>query len=95
MADHELFFARVVDVGPGRLREPPLLYSSRLGWRVTGDEAREPGMQRPRRAAGPPAPATTRRWMTPSTSPADDWRTGTYRRVRLGAMTVTESVRDH
>jgi flavin reductase (DIM6/NTAB) family NADH-FMN oxidoreductase RutF len=41
--DHHLFFARVVRVGPGRLREPPLLYSSRLGWRVTGDKAREPG----------------------------------------------------
>lgn len=43
MADHELFFARVVDVGAGRLKEPPLLYSSRLGWRVTGDKARTPG----------------------------------------------------
>ena len=43
MYDHELFFARVVEVGAGRLREPPLLYSSRLGWRVTGDKAREPG----------------------------------------------------
>lgn len=43
MEDHQLFFARVVDVGAGRLREPPLLYSSRLGWRVTGDKAREPG----------------------------------------------------
>ena len=43
MADHELFFARVVEVGAGRLKEPPLLYSSRLGWRVTGDKAREPG----------------------------------------------------
>jgi flavin reductase (DIM6/NTAB) family NADH-FMN oxidoreductase RutF len=43
MIDHELFFARVVEVGAGRLREPPLLYSSRLGWRVTGDRAREPG----------------------------------------------------
>jgi flavin reductase (DIM6/NTAB) family NADH-FMN oxidoreductase RutF len=41
--DHELFFARIVEVGAGRLREPPLLYSSRLGWRVTGDRAREPG----------------------------------------------------
>jgi flavin reductase (DIM6/NTAB) family NADH-FMN oxidoreductase RutF len=41
--DHELFLARVVEVGEGRLREPPLLYSSRLGWRVTGDKAREPG----------------------------------------------------
>lgn len=43
MHDHELFFARVVEVGAGRLREPPLLYSSRLGWRVTGDRARAPG----------------------------------------------------
>jgi flavin reductase (DIM6/NTAB) family NADH-FMN oxidoreductase RutF len=43
MGDHELFFARVVEVGAGRLKEPPLLYSSRLGWRVTGDKAREPG----------------------------------------------------
>jgi len=43
MMDHELFFARVVDVGAGRLKEPPLLYSSRLGWRVTGDKARAPG----------------------------------------------------
>ncbi len=41
--DHELFFARVTEVGPGRLKEPPLLYSSRLGWRITGDKAREPG----------------------------------------------------
>lgn len=43
MADHELFFAQVVEVGAGRLKDPPLLYSSRLGWRVTGDKAREPG----------------------------------------------------
>jgi flavin reductase (DIM6/NTAB) family NADH-FMN oxidoreductase RutF len=43
MVDHDLFFARVVDVGPGRLKDPPLLYSSRLGWRITGDKAREPG----------------------------------------------------
>jgi flavin reductase (DIM6/NTAB) family NADH-FMN oxidoreductase RutF len=43
MVDHHLFFARVVDVGAGRLKEPPLLYSSRLGWRVTGDKARVPG----------------------------------------------------
>jgi 3-hydroxy-9,10-secoandrosta-1,3,5(10)-triene-9,17-dione monooxygenase reductase component len=43
MIDHELFFARVVEVGAGRLKEPPLLYSSRLGWRVTGERAREPG----------------------------------------------------
>jgi len=41
--DHELFFARVTATRDGRLREPPLLYSSRLGWRVTGDKAREPG----------------------------------------------------
>jgi flavin reductase (DIM6/NTAB) family NADH-FMN oxidoreductase RutF len=43
MMDHELFFARVVEVGAGRLKEPPLLYSSRLGWRVTGEKARAPG----------------------------------------------------
>lgn len=41
--DHDLFFARVTDVHAGRLREPPLLYSSRLGWRITGDKAREKG----------------------------------------------------
>ena len=41
--DHDLFFARVVATGEGRLREPPLLYSSRLGWRAAGDPAREPG----------------------------------------------------
>lgn len=44
VADHVLFFARVVAVQPGRLKEPPLLYSSRLGWRIAGDKAREPGM---------------------------------------------------
>jgi 3-hydroxy-9,10-secoandrosta-1,3,5(10)-triene-9,17-dione monooxygenase reductase component len=43
MFDHDLFFARVVEVGAGRLKEPPLLYSSRLGWRVTGEKARAPG----------------------------------------------------
>ncbi|MEN9506372.1 MAG: hypothetical protein RI958_2298 [Actinomycetota bacterium] len=43
MLDHDLFFARVVEVGAGRLKDPPLLYSSRLGWRVCGDKAREPG----------------------------------------------------
>jgi flavin reductase (DIM6/NTAB) family NADH-FMN oxidoreductase RutF len=43
MFDHDLFFARVIEVGAGRLKEPPLLYSSRLGWRVTGDKARQPG----------------------------------------------------
>lgn len=41
--DHHLFFARVTTVGEGRLGEPPLLYSSRLGWRKTGDKAREGG----------------------------------------------------
>lgn len=43
MADHELFFARVAAVRDGRLKEAPLLYSSRHGWRVTGGSAREPG----------------------------------------------------
>jgi len=42
--DHHLFFARVTEVGEfGRLKDPPLLYSSRLGWRVTGDAARTKG----------------------------------------------------
>lgn len=44
MEDHELLFARVTDVLEGRLKEPPLLYSSRLGWRISGDKAREPGV---------------------------------------------------
>jgi flavin reductase (DIM6/NTAB) family NADH-FMN oxidoreductase RutF len=44
MGDHELVFARVDQVLEGRLKEPPLLYSSRLGWRATGDKAREPGV---------------------------------------------------
>ncbi|MCB1016683.1 MAG: flavin reductase [Acidimicrobiales bacterium] len=42
--DHDLFFARVTDAEAGRLGEPPLLYSSRLGWRATGDKARPPGV---------------------------------------------------
>jgi flavin reductase (DIM6/NTAB) family NADH-FMN oxidoreductase RutF len=44
LADHELFFARVVATREGRLKDPPLLYSSRLGWRIAGDKAREPGV---------------------------------------------------
>lgn len=44
MRDHELVFAEVTNVLEGRLREPPLLYSSRLGWRIAGDKAREPGV---------------------------------------------------
>lgn len=42
--DHDLFFARVTAAGTGRLDAPPLLYSSRHGWRLTGDKAREPGV---------------------------------------------------
>ena len=41
--DHDLFFARVVATREGRLGEPPLLYSSRHGWRASGGSAREPG----------------------------------------------------
>jgi flavin reductase (DIM6/NTAB) family NADH-FMN oxidoreductase RutF len=44
MIDHRLLFARVEQVVEGRLREPPLLYSSRLGWRIANDKAREPGV---------------------------------------------------
>jgi flavin reductase (DIM6/NTAB) family NADH-FMN oxidoreductase RutF len=41
--DHDLFFARVTAWEPGRLGEPPLLYSSRLGWRAAGGRVRESG----------------------------------------------------
>lgn len=44
MIDHELIFGRIVANGNGRLGEPPLLYSSRHGWRITGDKARESGV---------------------------------------------------
>lgn len=44
LADHTLFFARVTDVMPGRLGVPPLTYSSRLGWRIASEKAREPGV---------------------------------------------------
>jgi len=44
MADHELFFARVGAYGYGRLKEPPLVYSSRHGWRIASERARERGV---------------------------------------------------
>ena len=44
MIDHELLFGRITANGNGRLGEPPLLYSSRHGWRITGDKARESGV---------------------------------------------------
>lgn len=44
MIDHELIFGRIIANGNGRLGEPPLLYSSRHGWRITGDKARESGV---------------------------------------------------
>lgn len=47
MRDHHLLFADVVEVGYGRVREAPLVYSSRHGWRVASDKARAPG-QSPR-----------------------------------------------
>jgi flavin reductase (DIM6/NTAB) family NADH-FMN oxidoreductase RutF len=43
MRDHDLFFAEVTAYGYGRLKEPTLLYSSRHGWRLLGDRARQPG----------------------------------------------------
>lgn len=43
VADHVLYFATVTDVMPIRLGQPPLTYSSRLGWRVASERAREPG----------------------------------------------------
>jgi len=41
--DHDLVFAEVSSVREGRLGEPPLLYSARHGWRITGGPAREKG----------------------------------------------------
>ena len=41
--DHDLFLARVNEFGEGRLGEDALLYSSRHGWRKSGEKAREPG----------------------------------------------------
>jgi hypothetical protein len=38
-----LLFAEVVEYGYGRLREAPLVYSSRHGWRVANDKARAAG----------------------------------------------------
>ena len=43
LVDHRLFFARVAAVQGNRLRESPLTYSSRLGWRIASEKAREPG----------------------------------------------------
>lgn len=43
LEDHRLVFARVTAVQGHRLREPPLTYSSRLGWRIASEKAREPG----------------------------------------------------
>ncbi len=42
--DHDLLLANVTNVREGRLGEPPLLYSARHGWRITGDNARERGV---------------------------------------------------
>jgi flavin reductase (DIM6/NTAB) family NADH-FMN oxidoreductase RutF len=42
--DHDLFVATITAAREGRLKEPPLLYSSRLGWRMTGEPAREKGV---------------------------------------------------
>lgn len=44
LSDHTIFFARVTDVMPGRLGVAPLTYSSRLGWRIASEKAREPGV---------------------------------------------------
>lgn len=41
--DHDLFLVRAIASGEGRLREPALTYSSRQGWRIAADRAREKG----------------------------------------------------
>ncbi len=43
IVDHDLILGRVFAVGEGRVGEPPLLYSSRRGWRVVGGRARDVG----------------------------------------------------
>jgi flavin reductase (DIM6/NTAB) family NADH-FMN oxidoreductase RutF len=43
MFDHELFFSEVKGYGYGRLKEPPLVYSARHGWRIASERARKPG----------------------------------------------------
>lgn len=43
VVDHDLVLGRVVTAGEGRTGEPPLLYSSRRGWRIAGARAREKG----------------------------------------------------
>ncbi len=41
--DHDCYVVDVTAVGEGRLKEDPLVYSSRHGWRVAADKARSPG----------------------------------------------------
>ena len=41
--DHDCYVVDVRDVGPGRLKADPLVYSSRHGWRVASEKARTPG----------------------------------------------------
>ena len=41
--DHDCYVVDVADVGEGRLKEDPLVYSSRHGWRVAGESARAKG----------------------------------------------------
>lgn len=41
--DHDVYVADVAEVGPGRLKADPLVYSSRHGWRVASEKARAQG----------------------------------------------------
>lgn len=41
--DHDCYVVDVVGAGEGRLKEDPLVYSSRHGWRVASEKARAPG----------------------------------------------------
>ncbi|MFP5577043.1 MAG: flavin reductase family protein [Acidimicrobiia bacterium] len=41
--DHDCYVVDVADVGEGRLKADPLVYSSRHGWRVAGQSARSKG----------------------------------------------------
>ena len=44
MRDHELFFAEVTGFREGRLKQDPLVYSSRHGWRIADTKARDKGV---------------------------------------------------
>lgn len=92
LSDHVLFFTRVVAVHAGRLKEPPLLYSSRLGWRIAGDKA----ASRARRFATVCSPAWLRWASTMPTSPKEATTNDPApRRFSTGASTLPGGAPHH